>query len=249
MPKVLLPVLVAGFCLTTPVQAQDQARALIDQAIKAHGGADQLVKARAVWDRHRGTIYLMDGTILSFTAESTVQLPGQFKNVIQTEFKTTKVTLVQVLNGDAGWQSINGETRPVDEATLAGWKEMIYTGNIASLLPLLKDESYQLGLAGEVKVNDRPAASVKVSSPGHRDVYLFFDKANGLLIKRQYHTVDPATQKEVIHEEFSSDFHQVEGILRPLKVVVHQNGRKYLEGELQEVKILGRVEDSVFSKP
>jgi len=247
MRKLLVSlVLILG--LAGDALAQEEARAVIERAVKAHGGEEKLAKTRAVQEKAKGTLYVNDMKI-EFTAESTIRLPGQFKNVIQSEIQGTKVTLIQVLNGDKGWLSINGKTDLADDKTLVGWKELIHAGQVATLVPLLKDNAYQLTLLGESKVNDRPALGVRVAAKGRKEVRLYFDKTSGLLVKRAYETLDSATMKEVTHEEVSVGFQEIDGVKRPLEVVVYQNGKKYLEGKLVEIKFLDKLDDSVFGRP
>jgi hypothetical protein len=240
--------LAAGLLLTASatVRAQDNVKAIITKAIQAHGGEAALAKFSAEQARAKGSIFV-DGKTIAFTAETSVQLPGQFKNVMQYEVQGKKGTLVQVLDGDKGWLSIDGDTKPLDGARLTETRETMYVHGAGRLLPLLK-EAFQLTMLPETKVNGQPALGIKVASKGHKDINLYFDKAAGLLVKTERRTLNNAG-KEVLQEEFFSDFKEINGVKRPMKITVVQDGNKFMEGEMTEIKQTDKLPPSTFAKP
>ena len=96
------------------------------------------------------------GAELPAQVETIVQLPGQFKNVIQIDLGGKKQNVVQVLNGDTGWMTIDGKTIPLPEAELVQLKESFYAEQAARLTPLLRDKGYRLAALPETKVDGRP---------------------------------------------------------------------------------------------
>ena len=77
------------------VLAEDTAQAIIDKAIKAHGGAEKLAKFKAVQTSGKGTIEVM-GMTLSFTAEGAAQMPDKFKSdlvsrMLQARLRTRRI--------------------------------------------------------------------------------------------------------------------------------------------------------------
>ena len=139
-------------------------RTIIDKAIKAAGGEEKLAKYKAVTWKEKGIYYGM-GDGIPYTGSYSVQWPNQFRMVIDN-------VMTIVLNGDQGWiTQSNSETKEMTREQLAEHKEANYTGSVARLLPL-KDEAFVLTPLAEIKVGDRPAVGVKVSSKGHRDVSL-----------------------------------------------------------------------------
>jgi len=61
----------------------------------------------------------------------------------------------------------------------------------------------------ETPVHGQPALGVLVSCKTQPDVKLYFEKATGLLIKLAYHGLDSSTKKEVLKEEYFSDYREV----------------------------------------
>jgi hypothetical protein len=227
--------------------AQEDARAILNKAIKVHGGEEKLSRLHTDRVKVKGTLYLGE-TEIPFTGETLVQMPGQFKNVMDMKFMGQTRKVVQVLNGDRGWVSIDGQSRDPDAAGLAQMKETLYMDQLVRLTPLLKDNAYQLTALKEAKVKDRPAVGVRIASKGHKDASLWFDKETGLLVKAEY-TMLNNQKKEVPQEEYFSDFKEVGGIKRPMKVVAFQDGKKLMDAEITDVQSPAKIADSEFAKP
>jgi len=82
-------------------RAQSTARAVIEKAVQAHGGVEQLAKLKALRIKSKGTAALLPGADpVAFTGETTAQMPGQIKNVMEFDLQGKKHTLVQVIDGD-----------------------------------------------------------------------------------------------------------------------------------------------------
>jgi hypothetical protein len=228
-------------------RAQEDAHAILAKAVKAHGGEEKLSRLHADHVKVKGTLYLGD-TEIPFTGETLVQMPGQFKNVMDMKFMGQNRKVVQVLNGDRGWVSIDGQPRDPDAARLAQMKETLYMDQLVRLTPLLKDNAFQLMALKEAKIKDRPAVGVRIASKGHKDASLWFDKDTGLLVKAEY-TMLNNQKKDVPQEEYFSDFKEVNGIKRPMKVVAFQDGKKLMEAEITDVQSPEKIADTEFAKP
>ena len=241
-----------------PAAAQETPRATIERAIQAHGGAERLSLVRADKVKLKGTL-IAAGKAAPFTAETTVQLPAQYKSVIELIVDGRKRTLVHLLNGDKVLVTIDGQPQKVDPAALAEVRETMQLDQAVRLVPLLRDRNFNLAPLGEGKVNDRPVVGVKVTSRGRKELRMYFDKVSGLLVKTEHALDVPgaanrppqpgAPAKEVRQEEFYSDFKDVEGFRRPTKMVVLRDGRKLMEAELVEVKYFSKIDDAEFEKP
>src|SRR5262249_14708385 len=141
-------------------------------------------------------------------------------------------TLVRVVNGDKVWMKINGQEAMLadDKDEIAEAKEGSYAGWVATLLPLTKEKGFVFAALGEVKVDDKPAVGVRVSHKGHRDVNLFFDKDKGWLVKAETVVKDlMGGGGEVTQESLYSDFKEVNGVQRSMKLVINRNGKKYVD--------------------
>jgi hypothetical protein len=248
--RTLLPVLAAGLFLVLPAgaRAQDSPEGLVEKAIKAHGGADKLAKLGAVRLKAKGTAELMGQTV-PFTGETTSRFPDKMRSEIQFVVGDQKPTLVQVLNGDKAWMSGAGQTQELQGPLLDDMKETIYRNWVESLVPLVKDRSFKLEGLGETKVDGRPAEGIKVSSKGHRDVKLYFDKATGLLVKSEHRGFDPTTMQDADLDSVYSDFKDFDGLKQPQKTVSHRDGKKSVAYKIVELTFPDKLDDARFAKP
>src|ERR1700728_1534715 len=106
----------AGFLILTAgapnCRADDAARAVIERAIKEQGGADRLEKVKTDRVSIKGTL-TVNGKVGEFTSETTLNLPSQFRNIVQVKFGNDKSTVVQLLNGDKAMVTVDGQPKPV----------------------------------------------------------------------------------------------------------------------------------------
>jgi hypothetical protein len=90
---------------------------------------------------------------------------------------------------------------------------------------------------------------VRVSSKGHKDINLFFDKNSGLLVKVEYRTFDLNSKQEINEERIITEYQNKDGLKVAKKAIVNRDGKKYIEAEVLEVKYLDDIDDTQFSKP
>jgi hypothetical protein len=246
----LMRVLVAGLVLAVGgrVLADDEARAVIDKAVQAHGGTAALSKIKNEQVVTRGTLYAA-GQSVPFTAETTAQLPDRFKNVMHLSAPGGKEqTVVQVIDGDKAWMTVDGKPRDVGEKPRAEMDESRYTERVTMLAPLLEEKEFELTALGDKKIDGRATAGVKVKSKGHRDVELYFDKETGLLAMTKLMAVNSRMQPAVQEEHFS-DYVKSGGIMRPEKFTVYQDGKKVTEGEVTDSTFPDKIGDKEFEQP
>ena len=249
MRTCLLTLAAAGLVLglAAPSRAQDEVRALIDKAIKAHGGEARLEKVKAVEVKTKGNLEILGG--VTFTQSSSAEvLTGKIKDVMELDIMGQKVTVTTVFDGQKGWIHVNGQTMDMDEKILGMMKEAAHTMRLSRMI-VLKDKGFELSLVGEAKVNGRPAVGVKVSSPGHKDVNLYFDKETGLTAKTELRTIDIMTGQEVAEERIVLEYQDVEGQKAAKKLLINRDGKKFLELEVTEVKFPDSIDAGEFAKP
>jgi hypothetical protein len=248
MRKVWIGFLAMGLIVSaTPAASAQDAMAIIDKAIKAHGGADKLAKMAALRLKTKGTIELL-GNSAAFTQESAIQMPDKIKDTMQLDFMGQNIGVVTVFDGKKGWINANGMTMDMNDDIMEAMKEAVYMMSMQGFTGL-KDKKYELSLLGDAKVNDRPAVGVKISSKGHKDVNVYFDKESGLMAKMEHRTKDLMSGQEVAEERIVTDYHEVDGIKTGKKVLVNRDGKKFLEAEVLDIKFPDKIDDGEFTKP
>jgi hypothetical protein len=236
-------VLGLGLSLVHGDDAAD-ARAIIDKAIKAGGGADALAKLKSESFREKGTYYgLGDG--LPYTGIYSVQWPERFHMEIEG-------VLTMVVAGDKGWVKTEKGVQAMTDAELAREKNNLHGGYVSTLIPL-KEKGYTLSTLPEAKVNDKAVVGVKVAYKDRPDVTLWFDKSTGLLAKAEQmvQAEDPKEKKEkmVKQETTFDDYKDFSGYKVATKVVAKREGKLFVEATLSDVKPVEKFEDKVFAKP
>jgi hypothetical protein len=225
--------------------ADGDVAAILDKAIKAHGGAEKLALERAIHIKSKGTFDIGGGT--DFTAESTTQ-GGKFRTVVQLSVGGQEVTATVVFDGVKAWEKANGETKEQEGDLLDETRESAYAMRLRRLAQL-RDRSLELSPLGEAKVNDRPAVGIKVASKGHRDVKLFFDKESGLLIKTERRMLDAMTQQEILEEWIVQEHQEADGLKVPKKILLNHDGKKFMEMENVEVTFPKSLAKDEFAEP
>ncbi len=205
----------AAVLSSTGLLRADEPRAVIEKAIQAAGGRENLAPIKATRATLKGIIHESD--ILEravVTAEVVSQLPRQFKLIGHITGNGVVVVTTQILNGDKAWIQANDMNDPANARELEDMKQSAYVDYVATLLPLLEDKAYTLTALPDAAVQGRPAVGVKVVSKGHPDISLYFDKQTGLLAKIEHRRPDPDAQNAalLLREEFLSDYRVVDPV-------------------------------------
>jgi hypothetical protein len=229
--------------LSAPVRAgeRETALALIDGAIKAHGGEQALSRAQTMIRNVSGNLSV--GGEVSFTGETILSLPGRAKQTVNLD-KAGQVIIV--LNGDRGWSTAGGMVGEMGKDALENLREEVYVEWLATLVPL-KKTGFELVPVSDKTVDGRAAAGIKAASKGHGDARLYFDKGSGLLVQVERESKEagiPALKEYVFggHKDF-------DGVKLPTKRTELLKGTKIAEVTSATYKFPTKVEDSTFGRP
>jgi hypothetical protein len=244
MLRLLSGLLTAGLCLawSSTTHADDTAKAIIEKAIKAHGGADNLAKLKI---REEKANFTLDsgGKTFPFTSDSLIHLPHQEKTTTRRQV----ATFIHVINGDKAWANIGGKTREATAEQLRVLQARLHADYVVTLSPILKDKGFALSPMGEGKVNDRPVLGVKVTAKDHEDVDLYFDKESGLLVKSE--VIRKVDGQDIVMATVYSEYKETEGLRWPRKKVDYRDGKQERETEITELKFLDKIDAREFDKP
>jgi hypothetical protein len=226
--------------------AQDEARAIIERAVKAHGGADKLGRVKGQITKTKGKLELLGGA--DFTQESAVQYPNKFREVMHLSVMGNEVDVTTVYNGKEGWLNVMGMTRPLEGATLDAVKDAIDTMAL-SRLAIMGGKDLKLSLLGESMVNGKPVLGVKVSREGRKDVNMYFDKGTGLLAKLEHRVKDPQGGQDVAEERIILEYQDVDGMKVAKKAQINRDDKKFMDVVVEDVKFADKLDDVLFEKP
>ena len=237
-----LAVIVVSLLFGRFVQADEaKARKLVEQSLKAAGGADKIAKRPATTIKDRG-MYYGAGEGVAYEGIFSFHLPDKVSMEISGAFKI-------VVNGNQGWVKANNETREMTAEEIDTQKSGLYHGWVASLLPVTQKE-FKLSLFGEEKLDGRDVEGINVTREGRPNVTLFFDKQTHLLVKSTTVVKSPEQgNKEVAEVHLYKDYKPIDGLQSPTKSLVTRDGKKFVESEVVEEVRHEKLDDSVFAKP
>jgi hypothetical protein len=227
--------------------AQLDARGVLEKGLQAQGGADTLAKYPAIRIKAKGIVEVQ-GNYLPCTLELTAQLPDRFKSDLRFEVEGKKFALVQGINGDRAWRSMNGKIEEAKDKLLTHMKEGLHGQLIAAFPFVVRDQHYTLSLLPESKVRDRTVLGVRVASAGHREINLYFDKETGFLAKSEHLSPDP-DGKDVLRESYFEDYKDGGAVKHWMKLTINRNGKKAMEGNVIEVKLVDQIDAAEFTRP
>ena len=156
------------------------------------------------------------------------------------------------LSGDGGgekWVKLaDGNEVKVTDEILDEFKEAAYSMQLMQGL-FMKDKSVKYASLGAVQVKGKPAAGVRVSREGKKDINLYFDNGTGLVTKVEMRKRDIMSGQEVTEERYITEYQEVSGRKVAKKVEVQRDGKALIEAEVTEMQILEKVDDSEFVQP
>ncbi len=238
-----------GLGLASSSRAADDkdAKAVLEKGIKALGGEEKLAKVKGYTAKAKGKVSL-GGSDSDFTTETTVQGIDHFRNEFDGEFGGNKVKGVIILAGDKGWRQFGDDKMDMDKDAVATEKRNAYLQAIPVTLLPLKDKAFKIETAKEDKVDGKPADAIKVTGPDGKDFTLYFDKESGLPVKVTA-TVAGFMGDEAVQETTYSDFKEIGGIKKAMKIQTLRGGEKFLEQQISDFKVLDKVDAKTFTEP
>jgi hypothetical protein len=223
--------------------AGDDARAILDKAIKAHGGEETLTRFKATQLKSRGVI-VENGDNLEFTQEVTFLVPNKYREVTEYNVAGKSYRSVSTFDGTKAAFEHNGEAKEVTEATTKIYATAAYRLRVGRLVPI-KGKEYELSLLGETKIEGKPAVGIQVKSKGQPDINLYFDAKTHLLVKTEWRHLDGAGMEYMV-ERVITEYQKIDGIAVPKKYYINRDDKRWMEVELAEAKYLEKWDEGFF---
>jgi RNA polymerase sigma factor (sigma-70 family) len=216
---------------TPPAGEEAAIQAILARAVKALGGDKGAKNLQAFTWKTRMEV---KGEVLGSvtTVEYSVAYPSRMRMVVQQKNRTgTVLDYERVIDGDRGWDVIDGKRHDFPKGELQRIKERLYADWVAKVYPL-QGQGFQLSLLGDRTIRGKPAVGIRVTSAGHEDIYLYFDKKSGLPLKRQWGFKGWLYGEAMVKEEvYYEDYREVTGVKYPGKLLTFENGRRTTEFE------------------
>lgn len=228
-------------------EADKEIKAVVARAVEARGGSALIDKYRARVGKFTATFYIDDVQIIT-NATSRAQEPDKSRVEGTMKYPCEEYTIIQVVNGDKGWNSVNGNVNAMSAEEVAEMREEMYAGGLSNLRGLTA-KGVKLTALGGSTVQGKPAVGIRVSAEGHRDVSLYFDKGTGLLVKCTMRSKDTNSGEQFTEDILYSDYKNVSGLMIPFRTVVNRDGKPYRVREWLEISVSESLPQDAFNKP
>jgi hypothetical protein len=238
-----LSVLLSLATLTNARADEKQAKQILEEVVRAHGGATSLAKLAVSSRTDTGNLYL-GGKEVPFVSQVTRSLPDRVRLDMTID---KKINTLIILNSDKAWQregrsaaAAMGETRRLE------FREEAFVWYLATIAPLAQAE-FTLDSLPEMMINGELAVGLLVKRKGYADSKMWFTKRNHLLTRIERTATEAGIKVE---KEYNYSSHKsFSGLTLPTKESITVNGRKFNDYTISDYKLLEKVDDKTFAKP
>jgi outer membrane lipoprotein-sorting protein len=245
--------LTAAFLLLLPAGVRageaDEARAVLERAVKALGGPDKLNRWPDATFRARGQFKINDEKI-DFSGDLSVKAQNRYRWGVEVTVEGRTRAATVVLDGDKGWFQIAGREKSDDlpKEIRDIFRVDFRAVRLAQRLTPLLDKDVRLSHLGELKINGRTAVGVKAAPKDMPEIDLWFDKETCLPVRAQVR-VRESEQGEVEHTFDFADYKEFNGLKQFTKLTLKRGDQPAMEMELSEFQFSEKLDDSLFARP
>ena len=246
MQKNLLVLSALVLSVATVSAQDDKAKTVIENSIKATGGAETLNKLKASEADFDGTMNVMDMN-LNFSGTLVTQSPDKMAMNMAIDIGGAKQNIKQIVNGDTVLMEVSGEKQDMTDEMRKELMQGLFVSEVTRLTPLLTDKKFTVKMVGEEDVDGKPANVISVMSKELNEIKLYFDKKSNLLVKTQRDSVHPLTQEAVVENTMLSDYKKVDGLMTPMRTVVKHGDTEFMSMTMKDVKYMEKAAPSNFA--
>ncbi|MGA8767950.1 MAG: hypothetical protein WB559_13110 [Candidatus Acidiferrales bacterium] len=226
-----------------PEQSAAKAREILNQAVEALGG-------NAYLSVHDVTC---TGRLGSFDHAGDVTGFGKFIDYTQPPFKDRqenlpKRNIIQVFNGDKGWELDRGGVTDAPQADLLQFKEDVLKDIDNVLRRRIHEPGMILRYGGPDVVDLKQVDWVELVDSDNRTIRIAFADNTHLPIRKTVETRDPRTQRKSAEIEYYSNYHPIDGVQTPFQITRERNGIKIFQVFFDRCDYNTSVSDALFTK-
>jgi hypothetical protein len=238
----------AGLLFVSPTLRADDAKAIIEKALKARGDKPDSGHTAMTW-KDTGK-FSGGGFELPYTADWAFQAPDKYRFAFVGTFGDAKINLTVAVNGEKAWEAEGATVREITGQKLEYVRGEAYQLWVTSLTPLATDKGFTLATAKGKDVANKPTVAVKVTRDKQPAMTLYFDTASGLLVKREVVVKDEFQKwKEVLEEAYFSDYKETNGAKHFTTLKIVRDGKTMIEATLSDAKSAEKLDAKLFEKP
>lgn len=219
-------------CSAGRLRAQEPQK-IVEQYIKAAGGARALSKAQTV--AIEGTFTAADGRAGTYTFNT--RQPNRY----YSELVSGDVSLIEAYNGKSAWhRTANGEVATMvgEEGSQLEAAALYYNSHLMDF----KKNKLGLSFVGTAQVRGKPAMEIEITTPAGVKRRVFFDAQTHLVTKEEA-TVG-GIEEQIVYDDYRAE----NGIKMPHKIELHR-GSDAFDVTVTRTAVNSPVGERVFDFP
>jgi hypothetical protein len=229
------------------LQADDDARTILDKAVKVHGDKQALAQWRCGYVRYKTKGGVVPDLLGEVVVEDTFDLPGHFKRVTRSGMDGKEMLMTFVINDGKGWTKTGKEEAEPMENTFTEKPEHPYAAFCN--LVVWAEGNPHLTKLDEKTFAGQEAIGLRIESKEMGEMDTYFSKKTGLMLYSRRLQPDTDPNKKVFVDCFRDDYQNVQGIMVPMHLKGTKEGKVILDMTLIEVKFADKFKEGTFAKP
>jgi len=231
--------------MTPPDKFDPAAKAIVDEAIKAHtnGQPELLQKLKSVEYSRDGQA--LAGGQLPISSKWLIHAAWPNRIRFHLEMPDRPINIL-CRTGDKVWQS-SGGTKFDPQDDFARDFRVDATSEWLWMLFPLTESSTVLATAPETNANTRPAVGVRVWAHGVTDAILHFDKETKLLVRLTFEGRE--SRRKVTKEILITSHKTFHGLTLPDKMILKADGNVLAEWNTTALDFRPTIDPKVFENP
>lgn len=225
----------------------DEARKLVDKAIRAHGGEQRIARTKTGRIQAKADGMIAGTFPFRISWEELFDLPRRYRQSIEGSKSGMPVQWSFAIVGREGWAR---QELGVPEA-LHPEPPLPVEGHWHTILPhllLLRNKEFHLSFLGEAVQDIRTLAGIRAES--RRTVAdFYFDKFTGLLVRARRAMPHFMPGAEVIGDIFYEDYREVDGVHFPMRFQANSGQNLSIKLQITSLKWLDKIDERAFAKP
>ncbi|HZR57179.1 MAG TPA: hypothetical protein VFA74_09930 [Terriglobales bacterium] len=227
--------------LPTDQQSALKARALLDQMIQALGGQaylniQDISQEGRTYSFHLGrpnSAGTMFWRFYKFPDKDRVEL-------------TKKRDVIEIFNGNKGYEITYKGTRPNDDKELADYLRRRHYGLDWVLRSWLSEPGVALFYEGQTVADQKSAEQITIMNSKNEAVTLYIDLNTHLPVKKSFSWRDPTDKQRNVEDEIYDNYRPIQGVMTPFDVTRYYNGDMSNQRFMTSVSFNKGLNDTLF---
>lgn len=226
-----------------PEQSAAKAKQLLDQTIEALGGSTYLNVHDATCTGRLGT-FDHSGELTGFGHFIDYTIPP-FK---ERQENLPKRNIIEVYNGDKGWQLDRGGVSEAPQVDLVDFQEGVKKDLDNILRHRIHEPDMTLRYGGPDIIDGWQADWVELVDSENRTIRIALASNTHLPIRKTVDTRDARTRMKMQEIEYYSNYHPISGIQTAYQITRERNGIKIFQAFFDKCEYNTNLSDSLFTK-